>query len=90
MAGEPATVWKESPWQIYLLTRPHSLIVDTTDVQAGSELSEDCRWKPFGEDVCILGGCRHMEGTDITESHSIPVKVQINLNMLGSLMLDEV
>jgi hypothetical protein len=75
---------------IYQLTRPRSLIVGTTDVQAGSELREDCRGKPFGEDVCILGGSRHMENTDITESHPIPNKVQINLNVLGALMLDGV
>jgi hypothetical protein len=75
---------------IYQLTRPRSLIVGTTDVQAGSELREDCRGKPFGEDVYILGGSRHMENTDITESHPIPNKVQINLNVLGALMLDGV
>jgi hypothetical protein len=31
-----------------------------------------------------------MENTDTTESHPISNKVQINLNVLGSLMLDGV
>jgi hypothetical protein len=31
-----------------------------------------------------------MENADITESHPIPNKVQINLNVLGALMLDGV
>jgi hypothetical protein len=79
-----------SPWPIYQLTRPRSLIVGTADVQARSELREYWRGKPFAEDVYILGGSGHMENADITESHPIQNKVQININVLGSMILDEV
>ena len=60
------------------------------NVKTGAKLLEDRSGQPFGEDVSVLRGRRDMHNTDITEADAFVNKVQVNLHMLGTLMLDRV
>ena len=60
------------------------------DVQAGSKLGEDWQGQSLGEDVGILRAGWHMQDSNFAKGHTIPNKMQVNLNMLGSLMLDRI
>jgi hypothetical protein len=59
-------------------------------VEAGPELREGRGRKALGEDVSELGGGRYMENPNISNSHPITNKVQVNLHMLRLLMLNRV
>lgn len=61
-----------------------------TDVQTGPDLRKDRRRQTLGEDVGILGQRRHVEDVDSTNGNTLPNKVEINLNMFGALVLNQV
>jgi hypothetical protein len=42
------------------------------------------------EDVCELGYCRYVQDTDITDGHTFPHKVEVDLDMLRALVLNGV
>jgi hypothetical protein len=71
-----------------LLTPPRSRIVVAGDVQTGSKLREDSRWKALGEDIGILRAGGYVKDLDMTESNLIADEVEINLYVLRALMLD--
>ena len=61
-----------------------------TDVEAESEgLEHDC-WQSFSEYVRILKCCWNMKNMDFSKSNTIMQKVQINVHVLGALMLDQI
>jgi len=73
-----------------LLTRPRSQIGSTAGVQTGPELTKDRCRKSFGEDVGVLRCGRHMKNMNITKSNLLPNEVQVDLYVLGALMLNRV
>jgi hypothetical protein len=46
--------------------------------------------QPLGEDVSELGSRQDVEDSNISDGNALVDKVEINLNMLGALMLDGV
>jgi len=60
------------------------------NVETGPKLREDRRRQAFGEDVGELGRRRDMKNADNTKSHLFSDEVKIDLNMLGTLMLNGV
>lgn len=73
-----------------LITRPNSLIGNTANAQTEPELIEDRRRKTVGEDVNVLGRGWHMEDANITSNHSVFDEVEVDLDVLGALMLHRV
>ena len=69
---------------------PRSRSGSRADVQAGAELGEHYGRQPFGEDISILERRRYMENTNISKSNTITKKIEVNLHMLGMLMLNRV
>jgi hypothetical protein len=62
-----------------------------THTETRLKLQEHRRRQPLGEDVGELGGQRDVEDTNISDSDALTDdKVEINLNMLGALMLYDV
>jgi hypothetical protein len=55
-------------------------------VEVGPKPREGRGGKTLGEDVSKLGGGRYMKNPNITDSHSVTNKVQVNLNMLRPLI----
>ena len=62
----------------------------TLHIQTGSELRKYLSGKTFGEDVGILGQSWDMQDTNITNSDMLSDKVEINLDVLRTLMLHRV
>jgi hypothetical protein len=75
---------------MYILTRPHSHSVEESDVETGPKLREDWSWQAFGEDVGELTRRRDVKDADSSKGHSFSNEVKINLNVLGTLMLNGV
>jgi hypothetical protein len=69
------------------LTLPRSLIGSIANGQTGSELLEERGRKNLGEDVRVLRCCGNMKNPSMTKGNFLSNKVEINLNMLCSLML---
>jgi hypothetical protein len=59
----------------------------TADVETGLKLREG---QPLGEDVSKLISRRGMEDTNVPDCKAFADKVKINLNMLGTLVLNRV
>ena len=63
----------------------------TSDVETGPKLHEDRSWQPFGENVGELRRHRDVKDADSSKGHSFSNEVKIiNLNVLGTLMLNGV
>jgi hypothetical protein len=75
---------------MYILTHPCSHSVEESDVETGPKLREDWSWKAFGEDVGELRRHRDVKATDSSKGHSFLNEVKINLNVLGTLVLNGV
>ena len=75
---------------IYILSPSRNHSVDAANVETGPKLREDKGGQAFGEDVSELGCRRDVKNADSTKSHSFSNKVKINLNVLGTLMLNRV
>jgi hypothetical protein len=45
-------------------------------------------WKALCEDISELGGGGHMKNTESTNGHAFSDEVEVDLHMLGALMLD--
>ena len=73
-----------------VLTRSRSYSVRRPDVKTGTKLREDRSRKSLGENVGELRSGGNMKNADITKSIALPNEVEINLNMLGALMLNGV
>ena len=75
---------------MYILTRPRSHSVEESDVETGPKLREDRRRQAFGEDVGELGHRQDMQDANSSKGYSFSDEVKINLNVLCTLMLNEV
>ena len=75
---------------MYILTRPRSHSIDGSNVETGPKLREDSSRQAFGKNVGELGRRRDVKNADSTKSHSFSDEVKINLNVLGTLMLNRV
>jgi hypothetical protein len=62
----------------------------TVDVETEPILREHWGRQPLGEDVGELGGRQDMEDTNISDGNTLANEVEINLNMLGTLIMDEI
>jgi len=60
------------------------------NIETGPKLHEHGRRKTFGEDVGVLGRSGNVQDADFTEGDSFSNEVQVDLNMLGLLMLNRV
>jgi hypothetical protein len=58
------------------------------DVETGSKLSKHQGGKGLLEDACELRYCRNMKDVDLTDGDLLSNKMEINLHMLGALMLN--
>jgi hypothetical protein len=61
-----------------------------TDVETRLKLREHRGRQPLGEDVSELRGHRDVEDANISDGNALADEVEINLNMLGVMMLDGV
>jgi hypothetical protein len=59
------------------------------NVKTGTKILEGGR-QSFGKDVSILRRGRDVTNTNIASSDAFPYEVQVNLHMLGPLMLHEI
>lgn len=57
------------------------------DVQTSPKFDEHYGRLTLGEDVGILGRSRYMKNTDVTKSDAFPDEVEVDLNVLGALVL---
>jgi hypothetical protein len=71
-----------------MLTVARSLIRSMANDQARPKLLKHRGRKALGEDVGVLGYCRNMKYPYVAEGDPVPNKVEINLNVLRSLMLN--
>jgi hypothetical protein len=71
-------------------TPPCSLSVATTDIQTGPKLRKDGQKKFFGEYVGVLRRRGHMKNLDMTQGNTITDEMEMNLDVLGTLMLNQV
>jgi hypothetical protein len=62
----------------------------TADIETGLKLQEHRGGQPLGEHVGDLRSRRNVEDTNIPDSNVLADKVEINLNMLGALVLNGV
>jgi hypothetical protein len=62
----------------------------TTDVETGPKVGEERGWQAFSENVSELRCRRNMKDTNIPNSDLVANEVKINLNMLGTLVLNRV
>jgi hypothetical protein len=70
---------------------PHAVdALTTADVETRSKLREHRSGQPLGEDVSELGGHRDAVDTHICNGDTLTDEVEVDLNMLGELMLDGV
>jgi hypothetical protein len=77
-----------------LLTYKHTLTplpaietLATADVETGPKLR---RGQPLSEDVGELGSHQDVEDTNVFDGNTLADEVEINLHMLGALMLNRV
>jgi hypothetical protein len=71
-------------------TLPLAVTTALADVETGIKLDEDRCREPLGEDVDVLRCRGHMKDVDSTDGDTFPDKVEVNHNMLGTLMLHRV
>jgi hypothetical protein len=62
----------------------------TVDVKTGSKLSEHREGKTLCEDVCELRCRRNIDYADLPDGDLLLNKIEINIHMLGALMLNRV
>jgi len=62
----------------------------TTNVQTGPELREDRGGQTLSEDISIPRGCGQMKNADVNNGHTLTDEVKIDLDVLGTLMLNRV
>jgi hypothetical protein len=72
------------------LTPPAVKTLVTADIETGLKLQEHRGGQPLGEHVSELRSRRNVEDTNIPDSNVLADKVEINLNMLGALVLNGV
>lgn len=72
------------------LTLTHSLSRRQPNVQAEAELNKHGGGKTLGEDASVLGRGWHLKNLNVTKSHTLAEKMQVDLNMFGPLMLNRV
>ena len=76
------------PVTYYRLTLPRSWSGRTSDAQTGAELLKQCRRQTLGKNISILITRRHMKHSNLTRNNQITNKMNINLNVFGTLMLN--
>jgi hypothetical protein len=84
--GEP----DRPTWHVTFQHSPAVGTRSTANIKTGPKLREHGRQRTFGEDVGILQRSGNVQDADFTEDDSFSDEVQVDLNMLGSLMLDQV
>lgn len=75
---------------IHMLTALQFEWLRIMNVQAGLKLKEQWRWKTLCKNISILGWRWDMKSTHLTCGYFVSDKVQINLHMLCTLMMDRV
>ena len=76
--------------EINTLTPPRSRNVVGTNVQAGAKIHEDRGGKTLGEDIGELRRGGNMKHTDSPKGDPFPNEVEVDLHVLGALMLNGV
>ena len=74
----------------YCLTPARSCSGRLPDAKTGSKFSKECCRKPFSHDVSELVRGGHMENPNLTEGHLFADEVNVDLNVLRSLVVDGV
>jgi hypothetical protein len=62
----------------------------TTNIETGPKFQKHRCRQTLREDVHDLGGCRHVQYADITDGNTFPNEVEVDLDMLRTLMLNGV
>jgi hypothetical protein len=62
----------------------------TVNVEIGPKIQKHRSGQTLREDIRELGGCRDMQDTDITNGNAFPNEVEVDLNMLHTLVLNGV
>jgi hypothetical protein len=88
----PTTLHTHNPWGPNTNdSNTHSVkTLATADVETGLKLCEQRGGQPLGEDVAKLGSGRDVEDTNVLDDNVLTNEVEINLNMLGALVLNGV
>jgi hypothetical protein len=60
------------------------------DAEAGSKFSKECCREPFSHDVGELVRGGHMENSNLTKGHLFADEVNVDLDVLRSLVVDGV
>jgi hypothetical protein len=74
----------------YFLTPARSRSERLLDAKAGSKFSKECCRKPFIHDVGELVRGGHMENPNLTKGHLFADEVNVDLDVLRSLVVDGV
>jgi len=74
----------------YCLTPARSRSGRLPDAKAGFKLSKECCRKPFSHDVSELMRGGYMENPNFTKGHLLADEVNVDLNVLRSLVVDGV
>jgi hypothetical protein len=72
------------------LTPPIVETLAIEDVETGPKIWEHLGGQSLGEDVDELRSHRDVEDTNVPDGNELTYEVEINLNMLGALVLDKV
>jgi hypothetical protein len=76
--------------EISFLTPPRSRNVGGTNVQTGPKLQKYRRRHAFGENIDVLGSRWNMENMDSPSSHTLPDKMEVNLDVFSALVLHRI
>ena len=74
----------------YFLTPARSRSGRLPDAKAGSKFLKECCRKPFSHDVDELVRGGHIENPNLTKGHLFADKVNVDLDVLRSLVVDGV
>ena len=77
-------------YKTYTLTSPLSSCVDWKDAQTGPKIIEQLRREPLGHDVSKLSRGRHMKNSNLTKRDLFSNKINVDLDMLSTAMLNRV
>jgi hypothetical protein len=77
-------------WYNTFPTPPEVKTLVTMNVETGSKFQKHRSRQTLRKDVRELGGRRHMQDADITDGNTFPNKVEVDLNMLCTLLLNGV
>jgi hypothetical protein len=74
----------------HLLTPPTVETLTTVNIETGPKFQKHWIGQTLREDVCELGGHQYVQDAEITDGNSFLDEVEVDLNMLCTLVLNEV